>query len=217
MKTDAQIQSDIMEELKWNPSVTHTHIGVSVDNGVVTLSGTVPTYIEKSAAETAALRVEGVKAVTEKIEVKLSQEFKKSDEDIAQAALSAFKWNVQIPDSQLKVTVENGHVSLSGEVEWEFQKSAAEAAVRDLTGVTWVTNSIAIKSKVNPVNVKEKIEQALKRAAEREAKRINVEVRGNKVVLSGKVHSFSEIRGARGAAWSAPGVTEVVSNLQVAA
>ncbi|MGZ6290388.1 MAG: BON domain-containing protein, partial [Bdellovibrionota bacterium] len=195
----------------------HTNIGVAVDDGIVTLSGTVPTFFEKSAAEAAALKVEGVKAVVEDIGVKLAWDNKRGDKEIAQAVLDAFKWNVQIPDKRLKVEVENGHVSISGEVEWDFERNAAENAVRSLSGVTWVTNNISIKSTISPLNVKEKIEQALKRAAENDAKRINVEVKGNKVILSGRVHSYAEIADARNAAWAAPGVNQVENNLQIAA
>ncbi|MGZ3741238.1 MAG: BON domain-containing protein [Bdellovibrionota bacterium] len=217
MKTDEQIQNDVLEELKFNPSVNHAHIGVSVDQGVVSLYGAVPTYLEKSSAELSALRVKGVKAVVENIEVKLPWEFRRSDDDIAHAAVNALKWHIQVPESQVKVNVEGGHLTLSGEVEWEFQKTAAEGAIKNLTGVSGVTNLISIKSNVSPRDLKEKIELALKRGAENEAKQINVEVHGSKVILSGTVHSFAEGRDACRAAWSAPGVTEVEDKLCVAA
>ena len=141
MKTDSQIQTDVIEELRWSPNVTHTNIGVSVKDGLVTLSGSVPTYAEKAEAETAALRVSGVKAIVEKVEVHLPSDLERTDEDIARAALNALKWHVQVPDSSVKVDVENGHVSLTGEVEWAFQKEAALGAVKSLAGVTWVVNS----------------------------------------------------------------------------
>lgn len=217
MKTDSQLQSDVMQELSWEPSVSHEHIGVSVREAIVTLSGTVPTYAEKAAAEHAAQRVAGVQAVVEKIEVKPFGSYRRDDQAIAQAIVSAFRWNVQVPDDRIKVNVENGWVELSGEVEWEFQRKAAESAVRSLSGVIGLTNDITLKPSVKPDQIKEKIQQALKRAAEREADRIQVEVRGSRVVLSGNVRSFAELRDARGAAWGAPGVTEVESNLRIAA
>jgi len=217
MKTDSQIQSDVIQELKWDPSVTHEHIGVSATSSIVTLSGTVPNYAEKSAAERAAQRVGGVKAVVEKIEVKLPGSFQRTDQDIAKAIVEQFTWAIQVPEDRVKASVENGWVKLSGEVEWEYQRSAAESAVRGLTGVKGITNNIWIKPKVQSSDVKQKIEEALKRAAEREARRINVETRGSRVVLSGEVRSFAELRDAKGAAWSAPGVTEVEDHLMVTA
>ena len=217
MKTDSQIQSDVIQELKWDPSVTHEHIGVSATSSIVTLSGTVPNYAEKSAAERAAQRVGGVKAVVEKIEVKLPGSFQRTDQDIAKAIVEQFTWAIQVPEDRVKASVENGWVKLSGEVEWEYQRSAAESAVRGLTGVKGITNNIWIKPKVQSSDVKQKIEEALKRAAEREARRINVETRGSRVVLSGEVRSFAELRDAKGAAWNAPGVTEVEDHLMVTA
>lgn len=217
MKTDAQIQKDVMEELSWDPSITHEHIGVSVNNGIVTLFGTVPTYSEKFSAEAAAQRVLEVKGVVEKIEVKLTESNKRTDEDIARAALDALKWNTRIPANRIKVTVQAGRVELSGDVDWEYQRIAAENAVKYLNGVTWVMNSISIQSKINPTDVKSKIEQALKRSAEREASRINIEVSGSKVILSGSARSLAEVRDAKSAAWSAPGVTQVENNIKIAA
>jgi osmotically-inducible protein OsmY len=219
MKTDAQIQTDVMQELKWDPSITHEHIGVAVSDGIVTLSGTVPSYIEKSSAENAAQRVGGVKAVVEKIEVKVPGSYTRDDQDIAKAIIDQFRWHTQVPDDLVQASVENGWVGLTGEVEWDYQRSAAEKAVRGLKGVKGITNQIAIKAKaVQPSDIKGKIEDALKRAAEREADRIAVEVRGTLVILSGKVRSFAEMRDVRVAAWSAPGVTSVDdNNLSVAA
>ena len=217
MKTDSQIQADVIQELTWNPSVTHEHIGVAVSGGIVTLSGTVPTYAEKSAAEKATQRVSGVKAVVEKIDVKLPGSLQRTDQDIARAIVDQFKWTVWIPEEKVKASVENGWVRLTGEVEWQYQRSAAESAVRGLTGVKGITDNIVIRPKVQPSEIKLKIEQALKRAAEREARQINVEASGSRVVLSGEVRSFAELRDAKGAAWGAPGVTEVEDHLVVAA
>lgn len=216
MKTDSQLQIEVMHELKWDPSVTHEHIGVAVSDGIVTLSGTVPTYIEKSAAEKAAQRVFGVNAVVEKIEVKLPGSFVRGDEEIAKAIVNQFKWNAQVPEQLVKASVEDGWVDLSGEVEWDYQRTAAEKCARGLTGVIGVLNHITIKEKkVQPEIVKEKIEEALKRKAAREARNISVNVNGSKVILSGNVSSFSELQDVRSAAWSAPGVTSVENNLHV--
>jgi osmotically-inducible protein OsmY len=219
MKTDAQIQTDAMQELKWDPSITHEHIGVAVADGIVTLSGTVPSYIEKSSAEKAVQRVGGVKAVVEKIEVKVPGSYHRDDQDIAKAIIDQFRWHTQVPDDVVKARVENGWVELTGDVEWDYQRSAAENALRGLTGVRGITNKLTIKPKVaQPSEIKDKIEEALKRAAERETDRIAVEVRGTRVILSGKVRSFAELRDVRGAAYSAPGVTSVDdNNLSVAA
>jgi osmotically-inducible protein OsmY len=219
MKTDSQIQSDVLQELKWDPRVTHEHIGVAVSNGIVTLSGTVPTYFEKSAAEKAAQRVGGVTAVVEKIELKPAGSYKRDDQAIAMAILDQFKWHSQILEDRVHVKVEDGWVTLTGEFDWEYQRTAAEDAVRKLLGVKGISNDITIKPRVaEPVEIKAKIESALKRAVEREVNRLKVEVRGGEVVLSGKVRSFAELRDARGAAWSAPGVTAVnAKNLHIAA
>jgi osmotically-inducible protein OsmY len=219
MKTDAQIQMDVMQELKWDPSVTHEHIGVAVADGIVSLSGTVPTYIEKFTAEKAAQRVSGVKVVVEKIEVKGSGSYRRDDQDIAKAIIDQFRWHTQVPDDLIKASVENGWVELTGEVEWEYQRKAAENAVKGLTGVKGLANKLVIRPKVaQPFEIKNKIEDALARRAEREANRISVEVRGTRVILSGKVNSFAELRDVRGVAWGAPGVTAVDDkNLTVAA
>ncbi|MDO8335510.1 MAG: BON domain-containing protein [Candidatus Saccharibacteria bacterium] len=217
MKTDSQIQADVMQELIWDPRVSHEHIGVAVTDGIVALSGTIPSYIEKSAAERAAQRVAGVKAVVEKIEVKLPSLYEKDDLDIAEAVLNSFLWNVEIPDKLIKVSVENGWVKLTGEVEWNYQRNAAEKLVRSLTGVKGVSNNIILKTReVQAGVVKQKIEDALKREALREAKQINVAINGGTVTLSGKVHSFSEMNDAKLAAWSAPGVTKIENKLLVA-
>lgn len=217
MKPDDQLQKDVMEELMWDPSVTHEHIGVAVNDGIVTLSGHVPTYFEKSAASKSAHRVAGVKAIVEEIQVRYPGSYHREDEDIASAVLTAFKWNVQIPDERIKVKVSKGWVTLTGEVEWEYQKNASESAVRALTGVLGVINSVEIKPQIQVADIKAKIEKALKRAAERDAERINVEVDGRTITLSGKVRSYAELLDARSAAWSAPGVIDVQDNLVIAA
>lgn len=216
MKTDAQIQTDVIQELKWDPSVTHEHIGVTVDEAIVTLTGSVPNYIEKWAAEKATQRVSGVKAVVEKIEVKLAGASERDDKAIAKAIVEQFKWNVQVPDTLVKASVEEGWVELTGTVEWNYQKTAAEKCVRNLTGVKGITNNISIRAKkIEPQVVKQKIEEALKREVEREARKISVAVSGNKVILSGNVHSLREMWDAKGAALSAPGVSSVENNLHI--
>ena len=216
MKTDSQIQADVIQELSWDPSVTHEHVGITAANGVVTLTGNVPSYAEKYAAERAVQRVAGVKAVVEKIEVKLPSMFIRDDSDIAEAILNQFKWSIQVPDRDVKVTVENGWVTLKGEVDWAFQRNAAERCVHEFTGVKGVINNVTIKAKsVQTDKVKQKIEEALKREAGREAKQIAVEISGSKVILSGDVRTFSEMEEAKWAAWSAPGVTTVENRMNV--
>lgn len=216
MKTDSQIQTDVMRQLQWDPSVTHEHIGVAVKDGIVTLSGSVPTFTEKANAEKAAQKVTEVKAVVEKIEVKLPSLFKRDDQDIATAVTNQLKWSAQVPDKLIKTTVSNGWVTLSGEVTWDFQREAAAKCVRDLTGVKGVTNDITLKeNEIVPSTVKQKIEEALKREAKIEADRISVKVSGHKVILTGKVRSLSEMEDARWAAWCAPGVTDVENQLKV--
>lgn len=216
MKTDSMIQADVISQLQWDPRVTHEHIGVSVKDGIVTLSGSVPTFSEKHAAELTAQKVTDVKAVVEKIEVKLPAFHQRDDQDIAEAISNQFHWSVQVPDKLVKVSVEKGWVTLTGEVMWAFQRTAAETCVRHLSGVKGVTNNISIKEKeISPIMVKQKIEEALKREAKHEAERIMVNVSGHKVTLTGNVRSHSESEDARWAAWCAPGVTTVDNKLQI--
>ena len=212
-KTDSDVKRDVLNELMWDQSVTASHVKVSANDGIVTLSGSVPHYIEKVAAEHAAKRVGGVKAVADELEVK--GEFDKSDEEIARAALNALKWNYSVPND-IKVTVEKGWITLDGEADWDYQRNAARNAVGELLGVSGVTNSMTLKSSAAiPTDIKNRIEEALKRSAEAEGRQITVAVSGDKVTLTGHVHSFSEVEDARLAAWNSPGVMSVVNNLTI--
>lgn len=215
MKTDSQIKLDVQDELDWEPSIDETKIGVAVDGGVVTLSGQVSSYAKKMAAEKAAKGVQGVKAVAEDIVVKYPSSLEKSDTEIAKAALNALKWHSSVPNDTVMVKAENGWVYLSGEVQWAYQKNSAKNAIKDLTGVRGVSNSIAIKRDVKPIEVKERIEEAFERSAEIDAKGITVTTDGHTVTLSGKVHSIQEKEDAEKAAFKAPGVWEVKNNLRV--
>jgi len=214
-KEDSKIQSDVMSELAWDPRVTSTEINVTAKDGVVTLRGTVPHYFEKSNAEEAAQRVAGVRGVADEIEVNLLGNYERSDEDINKAALNALDWSYEAPEG-VKVSVAKGWVTLRGEAEWDFERNAAKEAVRSLMGVRGVFNEIKIKSKIQPSDVKNRIEEALKRSAENEARKINVTVSGNRVKLSGNVHSLSDLGEARLAAWNAPGVMMVEDTLKIA-
>lgn len=214
-KNDSQLQRDVLDELEWEPSINASDIGVAVKDGIVTLSGSVPSYAEKRAAERAALRVSGVKGVAEEIKVRLPSKYQRTDSEIASAALSAIRWHVFLPEDQIQVKVENGWVTLEGEVEWNYQRARAESAVRPLTGVRGVTNLIMMKPQVKPTQIREKIKRALERAADEDAGQIRVEVDGSEVTLSGSVRSYMEKDEAEWAAWSAPGVTKVRNQLHV--
>jgi osmotically-inducible protein OsmY len=216
--TDTQLRQDIIDELEFDPSFNGEHIGVVVERNVVTLTGHVNSYAEKLAAIAAVRRIKGVHAIAENIEVRHPYQNKTADDQIAKRAVDIISWDVHIPSDTVDVLVhDNGWVTLSGTVDWYYQRRAAEDDVRKLSGVRGVTNKIAIKPGVDTSNVKNKIESALKRHAEVEAKSIRVTVQnGNKVVLEGKVDSWDERRAVENAAWSAAGVSSVDDRLTIA-
>jgi osmotically-inducible protein OsmY len=216
-RTDEQVQQDVIEELKWDASVQPNEIGVAVKDGVVTLTGYVDSYPKRWDAEKAAHRVKGVAAVANDIEVRLPGTAQRTDADIAAAAIRALEWEAALPSDKVEVTVSKGWVTLRGELPWEFQRRSAERAVRRLTGVRGVTNLISVKPLVSPSpdTLKRKVEAALVRNAETDAHGIQVEITGGTVTLKGKVGSWSERREAERAAWSAPGVVEVVNKIKV--
>jgi osmotically-inducible protein OsmY len=214
-KSDSQIQKDVLNELQSDPSVTSSEINVTTNQGIVTLRGSVPAYFEKSSAENAAQRVSGVRAVADEIEVNIMGSYQRSDEQIADAAGNALTWSASAPKN-IKVSVEKGWITLKGETEWDFQRNAAKDAVSQLMGVKGVHNKISLQTQIMPADIKNRIEEALKRSAESDSLKIKVDVEGEEVTLSGEVHSLSEISDARFAAWMAPGVSAVVSHIKIA-
>ena len=213
MKTDTELQQDIMNELKWEPTLTAAEIGVAVKDGVVTLSGYVDSYVKKLVAERAAARVFGVRAVVEALRVRLPGTLKRSDEDIAGMVANILEWNVLVPYARINVYVQDGVITLSGEVDWVYQKYAAERAVQYLMGVVGLSNQITVKPTVKPQDLKAKIESAFQRKALVDLRRIKIDTRGDKVILSGSVRSWQERAEAQWSAWAAPGVSEVENNI----
>ena len=208
--SDVTLRNDVIEELSWRPDIKSEHIGVTAENGVVTLSGHVPTYTENYVAEQAVKRVSGVRAVVEDLEVRFPGVNSTADDEIAKRALNSLEWDTAIPRNAVQVKVENGWVTLSGSVDWQYQKSAALSAVRKLAGVAGVENAIVLQPQPRPADVKLRIEQALMRNAELDGKSIRVSVNGGSVTLNGVVDSLSAREQAEDAAWMAPGVTSVM-------
>ncbi|VTU18052.1 periplasmic protein [Variovorax sp. SRS16] len=215
MKTDAQLRDDVQAELTWDPAIKATNVGVIAKDGVVTLTGHLGSHAEKYAVERAAQRVKGVKALAVELSVKLAPAYERTDADIALAAERALEWNVLVPDGKIKPMAEGGWITLNGEVEWEYQRRAAETAVRNLLGVTGVSNLVKVTPQVKPSEVEKNIRDALERQADREAKAVSISVNGSKVTLRGKVHSWAEFNAVQSAAWSAPGVATVVNDVLV--
>ena len=218
MKTDNEVQKDVMEEIRWDPELKDiaSEIGVSAKDGVVTLSGMVDSYLKKIAAEKAAQRVEGVKVVAVDVEVEAPRSLLKNDTEIATAIRNALTWHSAVNEDQIEVKVDNGWVYLDGTVEWGYMKIAAENAIQGLIGVKGVTNRIQVKAKVMDVaEVKRKINAAFHRSATIDSSAVNVEVSGNRIILSGKVRTWAERTDAENAVWKSPGVVAVENNIEV--
>ena len=215
MSSDSDLKKAVLDELSWEPSVNAAHIGVTAHAGVITLTGHVHNYMQKIGVEKAAGRVKGVKAIAEEIEVKLPYDIKRSDEDIAAAAVDRLGWNAAIPIDAIKVKVQTGWVTLTGNVAWHFEKEAAERDLRALSGVIGVSNQIVVKPAVDAFNVKKDIEDALHRSWFYDPDTIQVAAQGGRITLSGKVATWDARRLAGSTAWSAPGATSVQNDIAV--
>lgn len=213
---DRELRQDVIDELEFEPSIDAADIGVAAENGVITLTGHVSSYAQKMATERAVWRVKGVKAIAQEIKVRIPGDKKRDDDEIAQRAVSILAWNSLIPRDSIHVRVQNGFVTLSGQVDWNFQRRAAEADIRKLAGVAGVINEITLKPSIEPVDIKQRITDALKRHAEVEARDIRIEVRdGDTVSLEGEVDNWDERQAVVNAAWSAPGVRSVDDRLRI--
>ncbi|MFP4896073.1 BON domain-containing protein [Paraburkholderia sp. EG304] len=215
MKTDSQLKREVEDELDWDPAVTATDIGVEVTNRVVTLSGHPPSFAEKLAAEKAAQRVAGVKAVVVEMQVRLPKHHEHGDEELANAVRAILHWSVVVPDDSVKVQVEKGWVTLTGSVDWAYQRQIVARAVGHMRGLRGMTNAIEVRSRAVSEDIVGKIAAAMQRHAQREVKHIGIHVKDGTVTLTGKVGSCAERAVARGVAWSAPGVRAVVDDLVV--
>jgi len=214
---DSELRQDVIDELEFEPSIDAADIGVAVEDGTVTLTGHVRTYSQKRTAENIVKRVKGVRAIAQEIEVRTIGSHITADDEIAKRAVNSMLWNSSVPRDSVQIKVENGLVTLSGKVKWYFERLAAEKAVRDLTGVKGISNLISIEPSVSPTDVRQSIENALRRDAELEAKRIHVKVEDRKVILDGKVRTWAERDAAERAAWAAPGVSSVVDHIAIGA
>jgi osmotically-inducible protein OsmY len=214
-RSDTDIHKDIVAEFHWEPSLRDDDIAVAVRDGVVTLAGFADSYADKWKAERIASKIQGVKAIANNIEIKLPSASQRADPDIARAVVNALQWNISVPADRIKTKVEKGWVTLEGEADYNYQKDAAERAIRYLTGVKGITNLITVKQRATPADLKERIKEALQRSAQFDAERITVEVQGNKAILRGTVRSYAEMKEAERAALKAPGITEVENRLTV--
>jgi len=215
MKSDKQLQQDVMDDLRWDPSIDASKVGVSATNGVVLLTGAVPSFFQKQSAERIVKRVAGVRAVANDIEVRLPNATERTDSDIAQATLNALKWDTSVPDEQVKVSVTKGWVTLEGAVDWNYQKESCEKVVERLVGVKGVTNHLSVTPHVKSQDVKNQIKTALDRYAELESRNIEVDSADSTITLRGQVRSWAERKEAETAAWMAPGVTQVRNEIIV--
>ena len=215
MKNDLEIQQDVIHQLSWEPFLKASDIGVTVKNGIVTLTGEVDSYYKKISAEKAARKVAGVRAIAEDIQLRVSPSFIKTDAELAESVLNALKWHSAVDEEKLKIKVEDGVVTLDGEVEWEFQRTSAKNAVSNLLGVRNVISNIVLKPKLTVTDIKSKISSAFHRTATIDAQKIEVEIQGNKAILRGKVRSYAEKDDAESAAWSAPGIAYVDNKLEL--
>jgi osmotically-inducible protein OsmY len=215
MQDDLRIRDDILDELEDEPSLDASAIGVTVHNGVVTLTGHVKTFSEKRAAEKAAARINGVRAIVQEIAVETPREHAEADDVVADRAVRMLEWDVCVPHDRIQINVEKGWVTLSGQVDWQFQKEAAEKALRSLASLAGVTNLITVTPRVQIADVQQRIERALKRNAELEAAGIRVSATGGNVVLEGKVHNWFDRKLAEDAAWRVPGVVRVEDRIVI--
>jgi osmotically-inducible protein OsmY len=215
MDRDKELQRNVIEELEWEPSVDCADIGVSVLDGVVMLSGCVKSYAERLAAEKAVRRVSGVKAIAEELQVRISSEAKTADHEIARRIVDVLMWNALVPAEKIQIKVQNGVVTLTGEVNWHYQARAAERAVAQISGITAISDLIKVANHADAGDVRERIEAAFKRQADLDSKAVRISVDGGKVTLDGRVHALRERQAAERAAWAAPGVSQVIDRVTV--
>ncbi|HET8871777.1 MAG TPA: BON domain-containing protein [Aquabacterium sp.] len=215
MRTDAELKQDVIAELAWDPLVKTNQIGVAVRDGVVTVSGHLDTYAQKWAVEKAIHRIEGVKAVALELDVRLARDHQRNDTDIAIAAENALKWHALVPAESIRVTVNEGHLTVEGEVQWDYQRQGVEDTLRVLKGVKSLNNQITLKQAEAPRDLRDRIRDAMTRHAIREANHLQIEFFGGVLTLTGTVHSWQEAKAAQGAVWSAPGVLRVVNQLVI--